>query len=862
MRHSKTLIRVGCLATAAICIALAAASSRAAEIEARREFNLPAQDLASSLRAIARLSGREILFASDTVGRRRAPAIRGRLTVPEAIAAALAHAGLVAEYRPDGILVRPPSGAGEVAPEAGTAITVTGTLIRGRRSASPMTVDRRETLENAGITDLSGFSRYLLQNFTGGQNPGVAGGGQQGGYNNINNSTTLNLRGLGPDATLTLVNGHRLAYDAVIQGVDISAIPLIAVERVEVITDGASALYGSDAVGGVANIILRRDHEGLEATARVGAATAGGDHQQQLSAIAGHAWSSGGFMAAFDYSRSSPVLAADRSYARVVNGSQSLITRNAQASLIVSAHQKIGEGIELTLDGIALTRRSQKSNAFTVAADVFTSGLYNRPKVETWSLHPGVRITLPGGWEADLAGSHGSSRTDIFGERYANKVMTPARVAYVNRLDGAEATAEGPLVDLPGGTARLAVGGGYRALRLDTFNQVPVAGILTTNRHTIGRRESLFGYGELSIPLVGPQNRLPLVELLSLSAALRYEHHRESGDVATPKIGLIYAPVGGVRLTASWGRSFKSPTLFQTSQLVAGNVYSSSLFVPPVPPFPAGSTVMVLDGGNPDLAPERARTWTAGLELRPAPGLELEASAFDVNYTGRVGFPVQSTLGAFANPIYSSLILRNPSVAQVQSVIATLSQGVVNQSGRPLDLASIAAILDETLRNTAHEQARGVDLAGRYAVALGSGRLSLEAGASYLESHRQLAEGQPTLQRAGLVFNPPHWRGRAGASWQSERFGLSALVNHVGPTRDDRFAFARVGSFSTVDISARLSGGKEGPLAGWTLRLSALNVLAEKPAQIRNADPTSVPYDSTNQSPVGRFLGLSLTKSW
>jgi outer membrane receptor protein involved in Fe transport len=271
---------------------------------------------------------------------------------------------------------------------------------------------------------------------------------------------------------------------------------------------------------------------------------------------------------------------------------------------------------------------------------------------------------------------------------------------------------------------------------------------------------------------------------------------------------------------------------------------------------------MVLDGGNPDLAPERARTWTAGLELRPAPGLELKASAFDVNDRGRVGFPVQSTLGAFANPIYSDQILRNPTVAQVQAVIATLSQGVVNQSGRPLDLASIVAILDETLRNTAHEQARGVDLATRYATQWAGGRLSLEAGASYLESRRQLAIGQPTLQRAGLVFNPPHWRGRAGASWQGEKFGLSALVNHVGATRDDRFAFARVGSFTTLDLSARLSGGKEGPLAGWTLRLSALNVLAEKPARIRNADPTSVPYDSTNQSPIGRFLGLSLTRSW
>ncbi|NJC00036.1 outer membrane receptor for ferrienterochelin and colicin [Sphingomonas trueperi] len=83
-----------------------------------------------------------------------------------------------------------------------------------------------------------------------------------------------NLRGLGSDATLTLINGHRLPYDAVNQGVDISIIPLAALERIEVITDGASALYGSDAVGGVANLILRRDYDGLLTSARVGASTA------------------------------------------------------------------------------------------------------------------------------------------------------------------------------------------------------------------------------------------------------------------------------------------------------------------------------------------------------------------------------------------------------------------------------------------------------------------------------------------------------------------------------------------------------------------------------------------------------------
>src|SRR3546814_1212331 len=86
---------------------------------------------------------------------------------------------------------------------------------------------------------------------------------------NLASTSTLNLRGLGPDATLTLINGHRIAYDGAFQGVDISAIPLAALDRLEIVADGASALYGSDAVGGVANIILRRDFDGIWSSARI-----------------------------------------------------------------------------------------------------------------------------------------------------------------------------------------------------------------------------------------------------------------------------------------------------------------------------------------------------------------------------------------------------------------------------------------------------------------------------------------------------------------------------------------------------------------------------------------------------------------
>src|SRR3546814_493823 len=134
---------------------------------------------------------------------------------------------------------------------------------------SPVIVSTKGEIEGRGFNDLGAFARSLVQNYSGGQNPGIAASGQ-GGSENVTSSSALNLRGLGADATLTLFNGHRVAYDAISQGVDITAIPLAAIDRVEVVTDGSSALYGSDAVGGVANVILLKDYDGALLTGRLG----------------------------------------------------------------------------------------------------------------------------------------------------------------------------------------------------------------------------------------------------------------------------------------------------------------------------------------------------------------------------------------------------------------------------------------------------------------------------------------------------------------------------------------------------------------------------------------------------------------
>src|SRR3546814_8660002 len=91
----------------------------------------------------------------------------------------------------------------------------------------------------------------------------------------------------------TLLNGHRLPYGGAFAGIDISAIPVAAVERLEIVPDGASTQYGPDAVAGGANIHRRRDFGRLTTTARLGAAPSGGNLQQGADGLAGTGGSSG-----------------------------------------------------------------------------------------------------------------------------------------------------------------------------------------------------------------------------------------------------------------------------------------------------------------------------------------------------------------------------------------------------------------------------------------------------------------------------------------------------------------------------------------------------------------------------------------
>jgi outer membrane receptor protein involved in Fe transport len=848
-------------ATSHVGMAIVPAS---AQVSATR-FDLPAQDLSTTLRAIARQGGREILFADADVHGKRSPAVRGSFTIEQAVRLSLDGSDLTVEEQAGALVVRAhPRVHADDAAE--TDITVTGTRIRGATGPSPVIVVSRRGLEEQGVPDMASVSRIIPQNFTGGQNPGVAGGGDQGGYNNINNATTLNLRGLGSDATLTLINGHRLPYDAVNQGVDISTIPLVALDRIEVIADGASALYGSDAVGGVANLLLRRDYDGLQLSARVGGSTEGGNVQQQYSGVGGKRWAGGGFMAALDYSKATPIYAAERSYSRGLTPSQMLGTGSRQVSAVLTGHQDLASWISFELDAQLADRRSRKGNAFTATAPVTTYGQLSLPVTRSYAVTPSLHLRPGGGWEGTLQATDGESSTVSTAYRYLNGPPQIGRSAYDNHLTNVEASAEGPLVHLPGGDVRLAIGGGYRRFQLGINVRSTSGGVTRVTRDAVERRESLFGYGELSLPLVGPANRMPLLEALRLSAAVRYERYAGIDAVATPKLGLVYAPHRNITLKYSWGRSFKIPTLNQVNQAREVYLLSGSSFSPqPNPPLPAGSTVLLLSGGNPDLRAERATSSTLSAEFRPIRGLRIEASWFDIDYRGRIASAISDFSTALTNPLARDFVVYAPGASVQQGLIAGAPLGLQNQTTQPYDPALVAAVVDTSLRNTARERDRGVDLAIDYSADLpGGSQLQVGASASYLDAKRQTIAGQPWERRAGVIFTPPHFRARGSATWRTQLVQLSASLNYAGSNLDNRYTQATdVGAFTSLDLGGAFRPAIDhGPLRGIELRVAVQNLLNEEPDPIRNAAASAIPFDSTNQSPIGRFVSVTVTKQW
>jgi outer membrane receptor protein involved in Fe transport len=833
---------------------------------AARAYDIPAGDLAAALNKFSNQSGLQVLFDTALVQGRTAPAVRGTMDAHQALQHLLEGSSLRPVWLNARTVIlkqnqpRKKSQASPVASAEGTAakpttleaVAVTGTRIRGGVTASPTITIGAQQIRDEGFSDLGEVTRSVPQNFSGGQNPGVAAGASQGGQSdqNITGGSGMNLRGLGPDATLTLLNGHRMSYEGFAQAVDISAIPIDAVERLEIVPDGASAIYGSDAVGGVANVILKRDFNGVTLGARYGSANGGGLTIREYTATAGTTWTTGGFIAAGEKSSNDPIYADQRGYTQSMYQPSTLWQGSNLRSGLFSLHQSLGDAVELHLDALGNDRNSQEAQAYP--------GVYYPYNVETKTtmLAPSLEVWLPGDWTLTLSGAVGKEKDSAAQPMVSTTggaVTDNGLAVDRNKSLTYEIGAEGPLFTLPGGEARLATGVGYR------YNKY--LSLYSNEIDTDGDESSRFAYAELNLPLVGPEQGIGGIERLELTGAVRTEDG-DYGRVTTPKFGVIYDPTADFTLKASWGKSFKVPTLLHQYQTQTAYLYPATMLGGAG--YAADASALALCCGNPNLVPERARTSSTSLLFHPeaVPGLEAELTWFHIDYTNRVVLPLGAAIfQALGNPVYAEFVDNDPKASEQAAVLAN-TVAFYNYTGADYDPSKVVAIVDNRYVNASGQKFKGIDLSGSYGADFAYGHLIIRGSVSWLESKQQLVSTQDFHNLAGTLFNPAKLNGRIGAMWQQGSFTASLFGNYksgVINTADGR----KGASFTTFDATLRYdTGAREDAWSHLALELSAQNLLNRAPPLYAVTSLTYTPYDSTNYSAVGRFVSVSVSKHW
>lgn len=849
------------LCLGAVCVASPASAESGASTS---HFAMEAQPLGAALREVSRVTGIGIMFTPDVVAGREAPRLLGDWTAGQAIDKLIAGSGLVAEAKGGNVLIihrvrETPAGSPMTSADK-NEILVTGSRIRGATVASPALTLSRDEIIRAGQSNLGDAVRALPQNFGGGQNPTVA-TGAGGAPDNINvgSGSTINLRGIGQDATLTLLNGHRVAYNAAYQGIDVSSIPLAAVDRMEVITDGSSALYGSDAVGGVANIILRHDFEGVWTSARLGTATDGGAFQQQYDVVGGSHWDSGGFIASYDFGRDTAISARQRSYTDSLNPTSTLVPYQRHHSGLISAHRDILPSLEFSVDGTFNERWSHASAPINSTGSYLDYGLVTYNRSISYSVAPSIKYRLGNGWHADLLGVYGNDKTfygsDVY---YKGSDISPTKGCYCNTFANVDLSAEGPLIRLPGGDARLALGGGYRKNGFHAYRTVGATQDIDVDQAVY------YGYGELYLPLVSETQNIPGLSALSLDGAFRYEDYKGTDQQVTPKVGLVYSPASGLQLKGTWGKSFRAPTLYEQYSGQYSYLYKASAVGGAG--YPATSTALVLGGANPSLKSERATSWTTTLVVAPLAwqGFHAEISYYHIDYRNRVATPISSRSAALSNPAYADLVNGSPSATDVEAAVAA-PYSFNNLAGVTLDPANVVAIIDNRYRNIARQVIQGVDLSTRYHLNTNAaGGFTLTGNVTYLNSRQRLGPELADADIAGTIFYPPHVRGRAGFLWDKGPISLSSFVNYIGGVQDNRQSpSVRVGSMTTLDVSGQYRFPHDVRFfADSEILLALQNLNNAKPDRIMTTASYYAPYDSTNYSAVGRFISLTFSKHW
>ncbi|MFM2372170.1 MAG: hypothetical protein RIS85_1892 [Pseudomonadota bacterium] len=853
-------------------------------------------------------------------------------------------------------------------------IIVTGSRVRGEAPVgSTVTALGRKEIEASSAVTVDRMIKEVPQVFDLGVSENSR--GQSGGSGNITYGNSVNLRGIGPYATLVLVDGHRVTSNS--RSVDPSVLPSLGVERVEIVADGASAIYGSDAVAGVVNLIPRRSLDGGEVFARAGVAGRGDFHEYSLGAALGKVFDRGQIMVAYEHVERSNLSGDDRAFftsnqtafgggdyrivrcapgninangttyaiptAGVTQGSagslvagtlnkcdeldnQDLAPRQKYDSVNSTGRYELNEWLDVFYDAFYSKRSFYRQSAFSNARLTVpqTNAFFVRPAgftgssytldynfrndlptndsfgyAKSWQVTPGVKVKLPHDWEAEALFGYG--KTNDFSGSYfgVNNAALNAALASSNpatafdpyglgrtsqavldgianqiflaptngRLKTWEARLNGGLFALPGGEVKLAAGYERQDFKVALGNArgAPTTPITFRN---FGRKVDSV-YGEIYVPIFGPDNAIGGFQRLELNAAVRHDKYSDVGGTTNPKFGLNWVPVDGVKFRASYGTSFRAPTIpeiYGNSNNLFGQSYQN----------PSGGAPLqgyALSGANLNLTPETATTWSVGVDLDPLPGVNIGVTYWDTNYKNQVlaNLSNLAILGNESQYDGTGIILRGAAAAaRVQELLAqgvTLAGGSF-PGGNP---ANVTLFVDGRSQNLGVSITRGIDFTGTWRTDVGNDdALTFNVSGTYLTKYRvAVTPSAPLLDRLNFIFNPLKFKARASVTWDHGPISARVLATHVGGYFNNLTTGGQnIASYTPVDftLTARIGDQQASGFfdKGVTLAFEVRNVFDVDPPYV-NLAPSgngSGGYDASASDPIGRLFAVSVRKSF
>lgn len=863
-------------------------------------------------------------------------------------------------------------------------IVVTGTSIRGVAPVGSTLINiDRSSIEASTATTTDQIIKEIPQIF----NYGVTESSrtQEGGGANVVLGNGINIRGIAPYATLTIINGRRAMPQGTFGStVDPSNIPAIALERIEIIADGASAVYGSDAVTGVANLILRRRYEGLGVDAQYGF---GDDyHTFTANAIYGKSWDTGRFTVAAQHAYRTTLNGFDRSYARmdlrsfggrdytvtqcnpgnIVIGANSypipatgatptnliagnpnrcdtflrydLLPRQEINSVVGTFDQDLSESVRIYADAIWSRRdgyrRGQgavsnlvvpQTNAYFVqpagtvlplcaasagvpagtrceTVQLSFDGIYGPNSVaniraEMWQATGGFEAklskdwTIGGyatyGWQHDqqhrvgdtvnvdnlalaLASSNRATAFNPFGTTVNNQSVVNSIFDLLIDTSGKAhmwdfgAKIDGPLFELPGGQARIAIGGAYNYY---TTLQGQIRGPAGAQTGVLLNKDRKVksAYAELFLPLIGGDSAMPGIYSLDIDVAGRIDQYSEVGTTKNPKIGVNWRPFADLKLHGSFGTSFRAPLLPQQFSSTGESLIVNSYFDPRANGG-AGGTIrgVVVTGDNAGLEPETARTWSFGLDYTPAaiPGAHLSLNYFSLFYDGQIALQSTNQNILRQEALYGPIIYRGAAATAL--ITADLARGLPFRNGTLSEVQASPVYIDGRAANLGVTSTTGIDflLSVPFNIEpLGAFRFSVN-GTRFLKYKFATSSTAAPIDQLNNINFPLTFRARGGLSWKQGPFDTNVFVNYTNAYNNTLSTptATRIAANATVDLSIGFDAGSLFGLAREArLGLDVTNLFDKDPPYADIASNNNGPggFDATVASPVGRLIAVS-----